>query len=169
MCQWRFAKHFTGFLPLPMRDMCTFDTALSLPVGESNNGVLFTCKRKKRQNFSENKKEDEAERMFFLLHDFIAVVGEGRLWKSREEGKAGRLQKQKKLGHCECLGAFTSQLPVVEKARKASPGRQESESYMARLPFLDFFFCVLHDTHFRFQPKQKQSPCGPAHKTVWWI
>lgn len=49
------------------------------PVGDSNNGVLFTCKRKKRQNFSENKKKDEAGRMFFLLHDFIAVVGEGRL------------------------------------------------------------------------------------------
>lgn len=97
--------------------------------------------------------------MFFLLHDFIAVVGEEDCINPENERKRN-FRNRRSSG--ERLGSlFTSQLPVVE--RKKTPNlRQPEKLYCRRLRnVFAAIFCVSHDTH--FGSCQKAIPMWPIH------
>lgn len=104
MCQWRFAKHFTGFLPLPMRDMCTFDTALSLRWEKATTESFSHVNERKGKTSRKTRRRTKRRECFSCCMTLLRLLAKADC--ENPEKKGGRLQKQKKLGYCECLGAF---------------------------------------------------------------
>lgn len=139
MCQWRFAKHFTGFLPLPMRDMCTFDTALSLRWETATTESFSHVNERKGKTSRKTRRRTKRGECFSCCMTLLRLLAKADCENPEKKEREGDFRNRRSWGIVSVSVPFTSQLPVVEKARKASSGQQESESYMARLPFSRFF------------------------------